>query len=410
MNARRLTSIVFAPALLACQPDAPTEDLAGPSRHAYVWVGDMDEQDTDFLAVLDMWPESPTFGDVVATTPVGVTGIMAHHTELSLGAERLLFANGFSGDRTFVFDLTDARNPILVRELDPIDGYDHLHSFWRHPNGRVYATMQFGDEQAPGRPGGLAEFSADGELMRTASSADQAFPGAAIRTYALDGHADADRIVTTSSPMDDEVTANVVQVWRTSDLSLLHTVAVPVAVDSAHMYPFEVRVLASGDQALVNTWMCGFYLVDGITSDTPTIEQVLVLGSPRIEGCSVPAIIGDYWIMPVAMDHSIHVLDISDPRHPRVVFQLETEEDFSPHWVTVDPRGDRLLFSDGQVMPDDRVTPGLRLAHFDRRTGEITWDLGFTYADGQPGISFTRDAWPHGETGPGSPHGVVFGN
>ena len=387
-----------------CSAGPPPEDEIAPSRYAYVWAGDADEQDTDFLAVLDMSEESPTYGQVIATKTVGVTGMMAHHTELSLGSHGLFFANGFSGDRTFVFDLSSPREPVLVRELDPIPGYDHVHSFWRHPDGRVFATLQYGDSTDPGRPGGLAEFTAAGDLVRTTSSADPAFPGARIRTYALDGYPDTDLLVTTSAPMDDEVTEHVVQVWRLSDLSLRHTIAVPASADSAHHNPFEVRFLAGGERAFINTWMCGFYLLDGIAGDDPTIEQVMVLGSPRAEGCSVPVIVGSYWVMPVALAHFISVLDISDPRAPTEVFRLDTEEDYYPHWVASDPGSNRLIFSD-----QDEVA-GLRIANIDPHTGELRWDDSFTYADGQPGISFDRESWPHGDTGPAKPHGVVFGN
>jgi hypothetical protein len=393
--------VLAAVASGACSPDAPPPASPEPARYAFVWAGDVDGADTDFLATVDVAEGSPTYGDILATVPVGVTGIMAHHTELQLGSQGFFFANAYAGDRTWVFDVNAPTAPAIVRELAPIEGYQHIHSFWRHPDGRVLATVQFSDSTNPGRPGGLAEFSATGEFVRVTSSADPAFPEAAIRTYALDASVAADVVVTTSAPMDDERgTADVVQIWRLADLTLRHTLPFPAAPDSAHVQPFEVKVIGDGDQALVNTWYCGLYLVDGLIGDALTVEQVMVFGSPRAEGCSVPAVIGHYWIMPVALDHYISVVDIADPRAPREVSRLETDDSFYPHWVSVDPGSDRLVFSLGGGEPH-----GIRIARFDRTAGALTWD-----AEALPDITFDRSSWPHGDTGPASPHGVVFGH
>jgi len=399
--ANRLAVMVV---LGACAAEPPPAESPSASSYLYVWAADEDNADTDFLAALDVAEDSPTYGEVVATVPVGVTGIMAHHTELRLGSDRMLFANAYSADRTWVFDLTEPGQPAMVRELDPIEGYHHLHSFWRHPDGRVYGTLQFGDSSRPGMPGGLAEFGVTGDLIRVVSSSDPAFPGEPIRTYALDASPEADVLVTTSAPMDDEATADVIQVWRLSDLTLRHTIKFPQKPDSSHVQPFEVRVIGEGDQALVNTWMCGFYLVDGLTGDSPTVEQVMVFGSPRGEGCSVPAVVGHYMIMPVARSHFISVVDISDPRNPRQVSRIDTEESYFPHWASADPLSDRVVFSDGHG-----DSYGIRLARVDAETGEFRWEETFTYGEGQPGISFNRSSWPHGDTGPAKPHGVVFG-
>ena len=85
----------------------------------------------------------------------------------------------------------------------------------------MLATVQFGDSSIAGSPGGLAEFGAEGKLVRIGWSRDSAFAGARIRTYGIAVVTKADRAVTTSSPMDNERTANVIQVWRLSDLTLL---------------------------------------------------------------------------------------------------------------------------------------------------------------------------------------------
>ena len=49
------------------------------------------------------------------------------------------------------------------------------------------------------------------------------------------------------------------------------------------------------------------------------------------------------------------------------------------------------------------------IVDFDPVTGDLEVDASFT-ANGvdRPGVSFDRVTWPHGESGPGDPHGAVF--
>src|SRR5690606_27547013 len=79
--------------LSACVAGAP-EPPAGPSRFLYVWAGDTDGQDSDFLAVVDVEPGSATYGDVLWTDTVGLRGSLPHHLEYALPAEdEFLFGN-----------------------------------------------------------------------------------------------------------------------------------------------------------------------------------------------------------------------------------------------------------------------------------------------------------------------------
>ena len=102
------TTTIAAMGLLfvGCAGEVPPPDDQRPSSYVYVWAADADDADTDFLAAVDVREGSETYGEVVATVPVGATGIMAHHTELQLGDRGLLFANAFNGDRTWVFDVS----------------------------------------------------------------------------------------------------------------------------------------------------------------------------------------------------------------------------------------------------------------------------------------------------------------
>ena len=240
---------------LACAPAG--EPAPVPARYLFAWAFDVDErkEDTNFLAVIDADPSSPTYATVVATVPTGMVGGMPHHTEQVMPPnDRPLFANAFHAGRSFLLDLKNPLKPRIVGESDPVPGYHMPHSHYRLLDGRVLATLQFGDEATPGRPGGIALFTPEGKLVRSASSRDAAFPGASIRTYSADISEATDRVLTTSSPMDNERTAAVMQLWRLSDLTLLRTMVVPQASeDSLGRYPFEVRFLAGGKEAFMNT-------------------------------------------------------------------------------------------------------------------------------------------------------------
>jgi len=391
-----------------CARKAPAGHGAGGHSYLYVFAGDDDKRagDTDFLGVIDADPASPTYTRVVATAPIRAVGTMPHHMELAMpGHGQWLFANGFMSGRTFLFDLSSPLAPRVAATVESIPGFVRPHSFWRLPDGRVIATIQFGNGTRPGNPGGIALLTPQGRVLRTASAADSAFPGLPIRTYSLDVSPATDRLITTSTPMDDVPSADVVQVWRLSDFSLLRTLRVPPTPgDSTFRYPFEVRFLPGDTTAFLNTWYCGFFYLTELNRAVPRIEHVLSLPQPQNHGCGVPLLIGRYWIMPIARAHEYLVLDIADPRHPSRVGELRTDSTYYPHWLTREPQSNRLVLTSDQ--DDHRVL----LARFDSVAGLLSWDSTFRDPETKRlGVDFNRPSWPHGASGPAMPHGAVFG-
>ena len=370
-----------------------------PARYVYVWAGtgSSKQKGLDMLAVIDANPKSPKYGHVIDVVTVDSAGVMPHHSELELPPRGPLFVNDYGIGRSFMIDFTNPAHPKFAGKVDDVPHTRLPHSFARLANGHVIGTIQFGDKTVEGDPGGLAEFDANGKLIRYTTSADPSMPGAHIRTYALTMLPAIDRIVTTSSPMDpSERTAHVVQVWRMSDLKLLKTVPVPESkTDSAYMYPFELKTLADGKSVLVNTYYCGFYRLTGIADD-PKIERVMMMEHPKNIGCSVPIIEGKYMVMPIAYGHRYATLDISDPSHPREVSSLATDSTFFPHWISRDPGSDRVIVTDQGDGP-----PMVRLGRFDAKTGKLSWDDRFN-------LSFHHVEWPNGYKGMVMPHGAVF--
>ena len=397
-----LLSLAAATAACARRPAAPR-----PSRsYLFVWAGADSARGgaSDFLGVIDADTASPTYAMVVATAPVGAAGTMAHHTEMVMPAPgQWLFANGFMAGRTWLFDLADPLRPRVAATIDSVPGFVKPHSFWRLPDGDVLSTLQYGDGRRPGNPGGLVLFSPRGGVLRSASAADPAFPGAPIRTYSLDVAPAADRAITTSAPMDDVPSADVVQVWRVSDLTLLKTLAVPALADSTSRWPFEVRFLPGDSLAFLNTYSCGLYLLSRLTTPAPRLEHVLSLPKPQAFGCGVPLLVGHWWILPVGRAHRFLVFDIADPRHARQAGELATDTTFHPHWMAREPGSDRVVLTSGTG--DQRVL----LARFDSATGALAWDSTFRDPGAaRLGVDFARTTWPHGTFGPAMPHAAIF--
>ncbi|MGK2960812.1 MAG: hypothetical protein ACSLFK_01560 [Gemmatimonadaceae bacterium] len=382
---------------------APAADAVKPSRYLYVWAGTgHHEAGIGMVAVFDADPSSDKYGSIIDVLTVDSAAQMPHHTEFSAPTNATsFFANDFGADRSYIIDFSDPARPRLAGETAKVPGAKKMHSFARLPNGNVLATLQFGEGKIEGDPGALAEFDKHGKLVRSGSSADKAFPTSKIRTYGLTALPGIDRAVTTSTPMGDEVTEHVVQVWRLSTLELLKTLPVPrVAGDTLHMYPFELRTMADGKTVMLNSYFCGFYRIAGLET-SPTIERLTALQG---FGCSVPYITGNLMLMPIAYGHRIVTLDISNPDKPVELASLATDTTFFPHWVSGDPGSDRVVMTDqGDGSP--RVMIGI----LDRATGRITWDEKFRDAGSdRAGVSLENVAWPNGVKGKVMAHGALF--
>ena len=429
MRRLRMPLVLVVPVLVVLTYRAATgrtdrvmrSEPPAPARYLYVWAGDTDGKDSDFMAVVDVQPGSPSYGQIIATEPVSMSGTLPHHTEYELpGPGRLLFANGHHHEKIFLFDTDSAPRPRLVRQLPPVPPYRYPHDFLRLPNGNVLVgflrsegvSPTPGDTMLPGGHGGMAEMDEEGRVLRSASAAVEGI-GAPVRVYAFAPRPEIDRLLTTSAPMMEDTTADVVQIWRLSDLALLHTLQVPPArlpdgtvLPRGHQYPFEPRVMPDGS-VLVNAYGCGFYRVTGLDTTEPRITNVHTIevraAGERHAACGIPVVVGRYWIMAVGELSALVTLDIGDPAHPVEVARLQADAGFRPHWLALDPGSDRLIVG-AENGGEDRVL----LARVDARTGHVRWDESLRTDDGTLGISFRRERWPHGATGEAFGHAALF--
>ena len=404
----------FIPLLVGCSTLPQHSPVSEPSPYLLLFVGDKDEAHEDFLAVADLRKSE---GHIIATTPVGLKASMPHHMEYWLPPRgELLFMNAHHAEQTLLVDVSVPTAPRVARRLQPPSPYRFTHDYWRLPNGnRLVGFLRSngpspvaGDKDNPGNHGGIAEYTARGDLIRTASAAVADYPKP-LRPYAFAPLLDHDRLVTTSATMMEENSADAVQIWRFSDLKLLHTLPMPKGDrEHAERVPFEPRVMSDGS-VLINAYGCGFYRLTGATGDEPKLTHLLTFAGdesdPKKRGaCGVPVVSGRWWLMPVGAAHRIVTLDISNPASPKLVGQFSTPADFRPHWMAKDPNSDRLV-----VGAEFGGEQGMLILRLDERTGALQPDRRIRSADGRFGyFALTQNNWPHGETGPAWAHAALF--
>lgn len=402
---RRLFLLVLAVPLIAVA--APV-----PSRYLFVWAMEAKRPlasppmssnpaaawrkslglGKDFLAVFDI-RAGASFGKLVAMLPVGEAA-MAHHTNYAEPPNGLLYANDWLANHTYVFDLRNAEHPRLVRQFGSIGSYGYPHSFVNLANGDTLATFQYsgGYNHAPG---GLVEFDPRGRVVRVSSAAIPGHPD--VRPYSLAVVERLDRIVTGSADMMGAQVSHVAQVWRLSDLKLIKTMRLPQPPDGwlydSPADASEPRVLANGKTVVVPTFNCGLFVVQNLASDSPALQHVYDFG---YRTCEVPVVVGNFLVETMQSGHAIASLDVRDPEHPREVSRILLPPEEYPHWLALEPEGDRLVIT-GYGALSTRV----RFATIDRDTGKLRLE--------PEAIDFTR-AWPDGWHGSAMPHGAVFSN
>jgi hypothetical protein len=378
-------------------------DAGDPASYLYVWAADDDGSESDFVAVIDVRRDSPTYAEVITTLTVGFGG-RAHHTEHVMPESGILLANAFDAGLTFLIDSTDPEAPSLAGYFAEAGEYHHPHSFERLPNGNILATFQRRSRPGGGsvETGGLVELDPSGVAIRSGSAAVPELDPT-IRPYSLCVVPGLDRVVTTSTDMAG-VLNPAVQVWRLSELSLRNTIVLePGPLGSEHLGTAEPRLLADGRTVIVSTFSCGLYKLAGLEEE-PTAE--LVYSFPQREGtyCALPVVTERFWIHTVPAEHALVALDITDPSRPVEVARLTLEPDDVPHWIGMEPGGERIVIT-GYAGLAGRVL----LARLDHESGKLELEESFREPlAGRPGVDLRRASWPHGDTGPAAPHGAVF--
>jgi len=418
-----LAALVVSASLSCSAPARDTATTPGEeSPYLLISAGDSDGIDSDFLAVVDLRPDSPEIGKVIASTPTGMKASLPHHMEYAMPpAGEFLFMNAHHHETSMLVDVSDPRAPRIAKTFRPPTPLRYPHDYTRTPTGtRLVGFLRSegpsidpAETATPGNYGGIAEYSSDGVLLRTAVAGN--WRSKPVRPYAFALLPDIDRLVVTSAPMMESVSADVVQLYRYSDLTLLKTFELPAGrradgkvVDGSERAGFGPRVLADGS-VFFNSYGCTFYRLSEIGTERPRLDTFFALETPppkpgSIRGsCGIPIVFGHYWINPVGQLHTVIVFDIADPAHPREVSRLATPNSFNPHWLARDPQSTRLVL--GAELGGEE---GFFILRFDETSGRLSFDPALK-GEGQTGyVSLTTQTWPHGATGAAWGHAALF--
>lgn len=403
---RSLQALAALGVSFAIAAGAAYAESADAQHFLFIWAGDKAKQSHDFLVVIDADPRAPTYGKLVASVETDQVTVRPHHTEYTMPASGRLFVNDHDAGRSYIMDVRNPLKPTVAASFGDLAGFAHPHSYLRLPNGHVLATFQHDhrsmQDGARGKSGGLVEIDDAGNVVRSASNADAAFPDELLMPYSLVVLPDMDRVLSTNSSMHDPdlFSGTTYQVWRLSDLTLLKTAYLdPGKHRYAHISPEEPRLGADG-AVYAQTLACGLERITGIDTDAPTATLVHTFPG---NWCGVPTIVGHYFVQSVPEINGFVVLDIADGAHPKEVSRLTIDGNFGPHWTAWDPEIQRMV-----VTPSRGENNRVFLLKLDANTGALTIDDAFRDADGKPGISFDQRRWPHDWTGAGLPHGAVF--
>jgi selenium-binding protein 1 len=140
--------------------------LDRPEKYLYVYCVDAAAKNNDFLAVVDVHKDSPTFSKIIHRLDLGSAGNETHHF-------------GFTDDRTHIWGLTlfsnrvflidvagDPARPKLVKTIENIGkpaGFASPHSAYALPGRMLIAFLS---SDTGGLPTGLAEYTNDGKFIR----------------------------------------------------------------------------------------------------------------------------------------------------------------------------------------------------------------------------------------------------
>jgi hypothetical protein len=400
---RRFATLLLVLSAISARSFSADQKEPSQGHYLFAWTGDADGKGTDFLAVIDADPASGSYGHLVTTLATDQPTKSVHHTEYSMPASGMLFANDHEAGRTFIFDLHDPTHPQVAASFSDLDGYMHPHSYLRMPNGHVLASFQHAHHAGSGgASGALVEIDDHGKLVRSSSSADSSFPNALLTPYSLVILPDKDRVVATDSSMHlENIFSGVTyQVWRLSDLKLLKTSYFDVGENRySQVGPQEPRLGPDGS-VFVQTLSCGIERITDVDTNDPKAKLVYTFAG---NWCGVPTIVGHFLIEGVRDAHGLVVLDITNGAKPVEVARLKLTDDYIPHWTAWDAKTQRLVVTAGL-----NTRGRLYLVKFDPATGALTMDETFRDTDGQVGFNFENRQWPHGWKGTGLPHAAVF--
>ena len=141
--------------------------LERPEKYLYLFCVDADAKDNDFLAVIDVNPDSATFGTIINTLDLGTKGNETHHfgytDDRTQDLGRRACSRAGSGSSTWRPTRPSRESRRCSKTSPTLSGLSGPHSYYALP-GRMLIT--FLGSAIGGLPAGMAEFTNDGKFIR----------------------------------------------------------------------------------------------------------------------------------------------------------------------------------------------------------------------------------------------------
>jgi selenium-binding protein 1 len=365
-----LALLGFVVALLCLGEPAGAETCLSPfvkrlDRHEkvlYVFCVDADAKDNDFLAVIDVDPDSARYGQLVYQLDLGSSGNETHHFGFTDDRTHIWGCSLLSS-RLFLIDVaTDPAKPKLVKVLEDVPAKTGLagpHSPYALP-GRMLLSFLAGKDG--GLPAGLAEFTNDGKFIRRLD-----LPPDAPYMYDVAVKPDLNRMVTSSftplnnykkplAKMDFKDFGKELLVWDFRERKVL-------AKLTAGLAPLECRwsLKEGANHGFTNCALDdSIWVWEGTDDGRYTARKLCTTGKMPADLRQSPD--DRYLYVSCFMANEIQQWDVSDLKKPRLTSTISPG--VQPNMMHVTGDGKRMYITNSLLSTLDHAgTFWVRLAH-----------------------------------------------
>jgi selenium-binding protein 1 len=327
--------------------------LDRPEKYLYLICIDADARDNDFMAVIDVDPDSATYGTIRYTLDLGSKGNETHHWGFTDDRTRI-WAGGLLSSRVWILDVaTDPAKPRIEKVLERIPaetGLSGPHTYYALPGRMLVGFLGAADG---GLPAGMAEFTNDGRFIRRIDN-----PSDAPYGYDLAVNPGPNRMVSSSftplrnyrkplSAMDLKDFGRELVVWDFKNRT-------PLQVGKAGLAPLEVRWSLKPDDNLGFTNCAlddSIWMFRGQSDGTYAFKKVADTGALPADLRQSPD--GRYLFVSCFGANLLQQWDVSDPEKPRLFSTVSPG--VQPNMMHVTGDGKRMYVSNSLLSTLDHA-------------------------------------------------------
>jgi hypothetical protein len=406
-----MVSAMVSLAMAYCPPAyaaGERSEIGAAPRYLFICAGDQARKSPDFLAVVNFNEHSAEYGKIVATAPfppTDATGNEPHHIGLSDDGEVAACGGLLSvlkGQKEiFFFDVENPRSPRFISAGDPplssiTDDFQAL------PGGGFLVTMMGGPAgHAPGR---VAEFDRGLHLVHEYPDDP---PTDGFNPHGISLRPEINLMVTSdficpattlhAVPGNPEFRGSV-RVWNLQRREIVRTITTPGAGT------IDVKLIPHDNQrrgftaAMLDDHL---YLLDtqrGTALPVFDFSTIAAGGWPQLMRITED---GRRLFISLNQAGKVLMLDISQPRHPRLAATLDLGPTSGPHYIALTRDEKRLVISDYFLNEDSM---GKVHAEGDHRIHVANVTDDELELDGRFQLDFNTAF----ATGPARPHGIAI--